>query len=144
MTISITGKCHCGQLRYQLDWPDQGVPVAARRCGCSFCVSHGAAWTSHRDATLQISVRDRSGVSRYTFGTGTAQFLVCRTCGGVPIVISEIDERQYAVVNVNTFTPGHGLNLTVVSTNFDQEDTASRLDRRAKNWIPAVQIGQVQ
>jgi len=77
-------------------------------------------------------------VSKYNFGTKTADFYICSVCGVVPLVLSEIDDRQYAVVNVNTFEDLGRLSLSSSPTNFDGEDTGSRLERRKRNWISDV------
>ena len=54
-------------------------------------------------AKLSITFQRADAVSKYAFGTKTATFHVCNRCGAVPIVTSEISNRLYAVVNVNTF-----------------------------------------
>ena len=56
----------------------------------------------------------------------------------MPFVLSEIDGKLYAVVNVNTFANLEALNISVTSTDFDGEDAGSRLERRQRNWIPNV------
>jgi hypothetical protein len=138
--MRIEGKCHCGNIRYVLDWPGEGTDIGVRACGCSFCVKHGGSWTSHRGAELAAEVRDAALLSKYRFGTGTADFYVCARCGAVPFVTSAIDGRSYAVVNVNTF---EGIDVSLLArqaTNFDGEGTGDRLERRKRNWIPAVRI----
>jgi hypothetical protein len=85
-------------------------------------------------------IRDELQVSKYRFGTGTADFFVCSRCGAVPFVTSEINGCLYAVVNVNTF---EGVDRSVLQpsvSDFDGEDTTSRLARRARTWIPHVEI----
>ncbi len=47
----------------------------------------------------------------------------------------------YAVVNVSAFDNVDISALSRSPTNFDGEDTDSRLDRRKRNWIQHVQIG---
>ena len=58
----------------------------------------------------------------------------------VPFVVSEIDDRQYAVVNVKSFDNVDTSSFTRSSTDFDGEDKADRLGRRKRNWIPDVEI----
>ena len=135
---SINGTCHCGNIRFVLRWPESEPTIPVRNCGCTFCQKHTGAWTSHRNSELVVEIDDRSLVSKYNFGTKTADFYVCSVCGVVPLVLSEIDDRQYAVVNVNTFEDIGRLSLSSSSTNFDGEDTGSRLERRKCNWIPNV------
>ncbi|MBT8078370.1 MAG: GFA family protein [Gammaproteobacteria bacterium] len=137
---SINGGCHCGNLRYTLDWPDGGSEIPARRCGCSFCRKHGGIWTSNPDARLLAQIADPSQLSRYQFGTVTAHFYICSNCGAAPFVVSEIDDTLYAVVNVNTLEKIDSARFDESATDFDGEDTDSRLERRKKNWIPDVTI----
>src|SRR5438309_1688361 len=97
----ISGGCHCGNIRLELDWPDDVAEIPARACGCSFCRKHGGVWTAHPRAGLSVAVGDRALVSAYSFETRTAEFQVCARCGVVPLATSEIDALLYAVVNLN-------------------------------------------
>jgi hypothetical protein len=54
--------------------------------------------------------------------------------------VSNIDGRDYAVVNVFTFDDSEAMEFEVSSTDFDGETIEERLTRRARNWIPAVSI----
>lgn len=134
----IKGSCHCGNVRFSLHWPDKEKVIQARVCGCGFCTRHGGAWTSHAKASLIVKIGDRSSVSNYRFETATADFVVCSVCGVVPLVLSEIDGRCYAVVNVNTFEAIDSMQVTRVGTDFDGEEQSDRLDRRRRNWIADV------
>ena len=69
---SIRGKCHCGNISHELEWPETGRKLRVRACGCSFCTKHGGAYTSHPAARLTARVTDPSVVNEYTFGTETA------------------------------------------------------------------------
>ncbi len=140
----IEGACHCGSIRFVLRWPKSEAEIPVRKCGCTFCQKHAGAWTSHPDSELLAKIDDPSSVSRYNFGTKTADFFVCRKCGVVPFVISEIDSREYAVVNVNTFNEAGSLLSSSSITNFDGEGTDDRLARRKRNWIASVQIMQAR
>lgn len=138
--VLIEGACHCGNIRFALEWPGADREIPRRRCGCTFCTKHGGVWTSNPDARLAVSVTDESRLSRYRFGTGTADFLVCASCGVVPVAACDIDGTTYAVVNVNTFAETPGFTFPTTATDFDGEDTGSRLARRQRNWIPGVSI----
>ena len=110
-----------------------------RACGCSFCSKHGGVWTSHPAGVLKVNFAQPARVSRYAFGTGTAQFQVCAQCGVVPLATSRIDGRLYAVVNVNTFEGiDRGL-LRRAPADFSGEGSDSRLARRQRNWIANVE-----
>jgi hypothetical protein len=136
----IRGSCHCGNIRYELRWPLAGSEIPVRACSCDFCTKHRGTYTSHPDARLDVTVSNDVPVSRYAFATGTAEFFVCCRCGVVPFASSNIDDRLYAVVNVNTFEPDEPLVFAQEVTNFDGESKEERLARRKRNWIPNVSI----
>ena len=138
--MRIEGKCHCGNISYVFDWTGDRSEIPVRSCGCTFCVKHGGTYTSHRDATLEAVIRDDGLVSKYRFGTGTADFFVCSQCGAVPFVTSKIQNRLFAVVNVNTFEGIDKSILKRTATDFDGEDTENRLERRRRTWIQNVSI----
>jgi hypothetical protein len=135
----ITGKCHCANITFALDWQPDPEVIAARECTCSFCTKHGGVWTSCPTGSLKVTVRDPSLVTKYAFGTRTAQFHVCSRCGVVPVVTSQIDGHLYAVVSVNAFENVEPSLLRHASATFEGEDEAARLKRRTKNWIPNVE-----
>ena len=88
-----------------------------------------------RSRPVQVSLSARLEAvagSKYKFGTGTADFHVCSRCV-VPFVASNIDDRLYAVVNVNTL---QGETVSRQPASFDAEDVEARLRRRKDNWIP--------
>lgn len=138
--LEIRGSCHCGNIGFDLLWPDAGRHIAGRRCGCTFCRKHGGIWTSNPAARLAVKVEDAALLSKYRFGTATADFYVCARCGAVPLVGSEIDGHLYAVVNVNSFDDPEALSLSEAPTDFEGEDLGGRLERRKRNWISAVDI----
>ena len=134
----LTGGCHCGTIRFRFAAPQRAGPIPVRACGCSFCTKHGGVWTSDAQGRLEVTIADPTAVHRYRFGTGTADFHVCRRCGVVPVVTSEIAGALYAVVNVNCFEDVAPDELDQSAADFDGEGTDDRLARRARNWIPAV------
>jgi hypothetical protein len=138
--VLIPGKCHCGNLSFTLAWEPDPVEIPARACGCSFCVKHGGVWTSYPRGVLKVAVQDRKRVSAYAFGTKTAEFHVCASCGVVPVVTSRIDGRLYAVVSVNAFENVDPARLRRAPANFDGEGEGERLERRKRNWIGAVEF----
>lgn len=138
--MEISGRCHCGRLSYVVVLPFEGETIPVRRCGCTFCRKHGAVYTSHPDGALHATVRGRSSDVGYTFATGTAEFHVCSRCGVVPFVTSEIEGVLRAVVNVNTFEGVDPASYAESTSDFDGEDLAGRLARRARSWIPDVTV----
>jgi hypothetical protein len=138
--MRISGGCHCGNIGFSLNWEPEPSRIPARACSCSFCTKHGGVWTSCPTGSLKVTVRDRSLVARYSFGTKTADFHICAACGVVPVVTSEIDGRTYAVVSVNAFEGVDPAMLCRAPASFDGEDVGDRLARRKRYWIPHVEF----
>lgn len=134
----IQGRCHCGNIAFSLVWEPEPTEIPARACGCSFCTKHGGVWTSNPGGRLAVTVTDPAHVSRYAFGTRTADFHICTRCGIVPVVTSRIDDRLYAVVSVNALEGVDPSLLRRAATSFDGEQTESRLARRKRSWIADV------
>jgi len=136
----ISGACHCRNISFELHWQPEPTEIPARACTCSFCVKHGGVWTSCPTGSLKVRIEDPKRVSVYAFGTKTAEFHVCSSCGVVPVATSTIDGKVYAVVSVNSFENVDPALLRRASMSFDGEDQGERLARRQRNWIGKVQF----
>lgn len=135
----IHGKCHCGNITLQLSWEPEPSEIPARACTCTFCVKHGGVWTSCPSGSLVVNVEDTALVSKYAFGTKTADFHVCSRCGVAPVVTSRIEGRLYAVVSVNALEGIDAALIRRAPTTFDAENETTRLARRKRNWIANVE-----
>ncbi|HVK67137.1 MAG TPA: hypothetical protein VM694_21775 [Polyangium sp.] len=135
----IHGQCHCANISFTLDWKPEASEIPARACTCSFCTKHGGVWTSCPTGLLRVRVNEPSRVSKYAFGTKTADFHVCAKCGITPVVTCRIDGRLYAVVNVNTFEDVDPSLLRRGAAKLDEETEEARLARRKRNWIAQVE-----
>jgi hypothetical protein len=138
--LLIRGSCHCGNIAFRFDWGTDPLEIPARACDCTFCVKHGGVWTSNPKGALEVAVRDRSRVTKYAFGTKTADFHICADCGAVPLVTSEIEGRLYAVVSVNAFDNVDRAMLRPGPASYGREEVGERLDRRKSRWIPSVRF----
>ena len=134
----VEGSCHCRNIWFALTWEPDPEVIPARACDCSFCVKHGGLWTSNPRGALRIRIGDPGRVSRYRFGTATAEFHVCTQCGIAPVVTSEIDGRLYAVVSVRAFDNVDRARIREAPISFEDEKTGDRLARRQRNWIADV------
>jgi hypothetical protein len=138
--MRISGSCHCGNITFRLDWRPEPTEIPARACSCSFCAKHGGLWSSCPTGSLRITVRQPELVSKYSFGTRTADFHVCSSCGVVPVVTSRIEGRLYAVVSVNAFQDVDPALVRRAAATYDGESESTRLARRKLNWIADVEI----
>ncbi|HET7774072.1 MAG TPA: hypothetical protein VFK82_09630 [Burkholderiaceae bacterium] len=138
--MHLQGRCHCGNIRFELQGFAPDAPIPARECTCSFCRKHGGVWTSHPRGRLRIEIGAGAEHRAYRFGTGTADFHVCRRCGAVPAVTSEVDGRLYGVVSVRALEDVAPERLQHAQVSFEGEAAGDRLARRARGWIPDVEL----
>ncbi|MEO9970234.1 MAG: GFA family protein [Hyphomonadaceae bacterium] len=122
------GGCHCGAVRFEIELPNA---FDVEDCNCSICAMSGnihvIAPASH--FTLR---QGADNLTRYTFNTGAAQHLFCKTCGiksyyiprsnpdGIAITWRCLDDWQDLDI---TICPFDGQNW---------EDNAGRLAHKSK------------
>ena len=129
------GACHCHNLELRLESDKTPLELPLRTDTCSFCNKHHAVYTSDPQGEVRIVVRDTSLVQPYRFGTKTADFLLCRSCG--VFVAAFMPESSLAVINVNVLEARAAFlanELHVV--NLDAESLEERLARRKARWTP--------
>jgi len=136
----ITGQCQCGNISFHLEWLPDPTRIPAWACACSFCQAHKGVWTSSPSADLKVRISNLALLTRHTFGTRTAEFLICKQCEDIPLVTSEIDGRLYAVVNVHALQDISPTLFKHFNSNFDGESIEERAKRRRQNWISNVSI----
>ena len=132
------GACHCGSIRLSFGSESDPAALSSRCCTCTFCTRHGAIWTSDADGFLEITVSDEAALSRYRFGTGTADFLICKTCGSVAVAVMEEEEKGIvAVLNTNLLEDRDAFQEGYGDISYDGEEVEDRLTRRSQRWTPA-------
>lgn len=132
----LSGRCHCGNLSLTLHTTRTPAELGARACMCTFCRARRLRWTSDADGQVTIAVADPAELSRYRFGTGTADFLLCRRCGQVAAALTSDEPAPRAVLNVDVLGRADAFS-DGGSRDFDAEDVEARRIRRARNWTPA-------
>lgn len=74
---SHTGGCHCQAVRFEVELPEE---VEAQSCNCSICTMTGFLHIIVPEARFRL-LTDKEHLTTYTFNTGTAKHLFCKTCG---------------------------------------------------------------
>lgn len=132
------GRCHCGAVgfEYRTDKPVGEWPV--RACQCSFCVRHGAAYTSDPAGSVRLVHEDASKLSRYRFGQQTADFVFCGRCGGYLGAVTEEDGATLMVINLRALDPQPGGLPAAQPMSYEGESRDARDSRRASRWTPVT------
>jgi len=131
------GGCHCGNIAVVLETRRRPDELELRACQCSFCRGHGARSTSDPGGHARITVCDGARLCRYRFGLRTADFFVCRECGGYAAAVMTEAGGSFAVLNVNLFRDSAGFAHPATPMNYDAESEAERRTRRRRRWTPA-------
>lgn len=79
-------------------------------------------------------------MGRYRFGHQTAEFMICRCCGIMPLILSTIEGTTYGIVNLCALGDQELAGRTHQRKDFEGEAVDDRLARRAKYWIPNVKV----
>jgi hypothetical protein len=102
----VSGGCHCGRLRAELQLTRAPAAFTPRACDCSFCRKHGAAYVSDPQGVLRLRIADESLVTRYRQGSGLAELLICSNCGVLVGALYAADGVLYGVVNATALDDG--------------------------------------
>ena len=134
----VRGRCHCGNLSFELVTDLPPSAIAARACDCSFCQMHGARNWSDPDGTATIRVEDQAKLQRYLFALRTAEFYICMTCGAYAGAVLSDDDGVWSTVNLRLSDLGE---IGEESASYGSEQITDRLARRKRVWTPTTIIG---
>lgn len=136
-TVVLTGHCHCGNIRVGFETRYTPADLPLRVCQCSFCRAHGAVAATDPRGRLTITVNKAEQLTRYRFGLGITDFLVCANCGVFVAALMEIDGRHYASLNTNTLELRAQLHHLPQPVDYSGETAVARRARRERHWTPA-------
>jgi hypothetical protein len=133
------GSCHCGAVRIELTTDKKPEEMRVGRCACSFCRRHGARTMG--DPQGAVAFRAAPGeLSRYRFGLGITDFLLCAKCGTYVGAVMPDEGGTIGVVNVNSLDIRDTFDAAPPLRHYDGEDDAGRRARRRKFWMKASVI----
>ncbi len=135
--LQLVGGCHCGNLELVFETARPPAGLTVRACGCSFCRRHGGRTVSDPAGRVEFVVHDPAELSRYRFGLGTAEFLVCRRFGVYVGAVMAEAAAAWAIVNVNALTTPEVFAEAAVPVSYDRESETERRARRRARWTPA-------
>lgn len=138
-TYQFIGGCHCGNIQFEIDLTREANTYNPRACDCDFCLKHGASYLSDSEGKLVITIKNEHDVNKYQQGNKIADFLICRNCGVLVGVTSEIHGKLFATINSKAITN---------NAEFGSEKSASpkKLDAQTKTerwediWFPNTVI----
>ena len=135
--MSMTGGCHCGDVTVEFETGVAAGDLVVRACQCSFCRKHGARAVSDPQGRLTVTLKGDGAATRYQFEPKTAEFVVCRTCGGYVCALLEADGASYATLNINVLDERAAFSDVDQPVSYDAETPEDRITRRINAWTPA-------
>jgi len=96
MSPNITahrGGCHCGAVTFEADAPAR---VTVHACNCSICNMTGYQHLIIPRARFRL-LTGQDNLTTYTFNTGTARHMFCKTCGVKSFYVPRSNPDGYSV-----------------------------------------------
>jgi hypothetical protein len=135
-TIEYDARCHCGALSacYRTALPPSAWQI--RACQCSFCRSHAALSTSDPAGLIAYRCSDPKLLQRYRFGTGSAEFLICRVCGVYLGAQITSGCKRFGILNALALRPIPPDLPKGEPMDYGDETAEIRRQRRESRWTP--------
>ncbi|HWA60428.1 MAG TPA: GFA family protein [Caulobacteraceae bacterium] len=125
-----SGGCHCGAVRFEAQL---AKAVEAQACNCSICAMTGFIHVIVPESRFRL-VQGADALTAYTFNTGVARHLFCKTCGIKSFYRPRSNPDGWSV-NARCLDDTSGLALTVEEfdgRNWEQHaDTLAHLSKEA-------------
>ena len=134
------GSCHCGAIGFDYRTAIRPNEWSVRACQCRFCRAHDALSASDPTGELSFDASDPAMLQRYRFALGTADFLLCRTCGVYIGAVIEIADQKRGIINTHALIDA-GANIAApAAISYDGEDVSGRVSRRDERWTPVTAV----
>lgn len=98
--VQHRGACHCGRVCFEVDAP---IDIDALECNCSICSKSGFLHLIVPRSRFRL-LQGSADLATYTFNTGVARHLFCKTCGIKSFYIPRSNPDGYSV-NVRCLDP---------------------------------------
>jgi hypothetical protein len=134
--IEHPGGCHCRRVTVRYRTRVYSAAWQVRACTCSFCRERQAIYTTDAAGELEFIAQDQEQLLRYHFGTGTADFLMCRTCGSYLGAQTVSAAGRFGIINLRCLPSVADDWSLLMVTDHGSETAERRQQRRQKVWTP--------
>lgn len=123
------GGCHCRAVRFEVALPDA---FEVEDCNCTMCAMSGNIHVIVPGSRFRL-LQGKDNLSQYTFNTGAAKHLFCKTCGIKSFYIPRSNPDGFAVT-WRALDDWMDLKVTVVPFDGQNwEANAARLAHKSKD-----------
>ena len=95
-----TGSCHCGKVQFEVEAPRN---IECLECNCSICAKSGFLHLIVPRSKFTL-LKGQDELATYTFDSGEAKHLFCKTCGIKSFYIPRSNPDGYDI-NVRCLSP---------------------------------------
>ncbi|MBY9067315.1 GFA family protein [Hyphomonas sp. WL0036] len=123
------GGCHCGAVRFEVELPDA---FEVEDCNCTMCAKSGNIHVIVPGSRFRL-IQGKDNLSQYTFNTGAAKHLFCKTCGIKSFYIPRSNPDGFAVT-WRALDDWMSFKVTVVPFDGQNwEENAARLAHKSRD-----------
>jgi hypothetical protein len=133
----LSGGCHCGNLRVDLQLTLAPHAYSPRACDCDFCHKHNATYISDPQGSLVIHFSDERLKGAYRQGSAQAEFIYCKNCGVLVCAMYNAGARLFAAVNARAVSGGQPFGPQQ-SVSPKTLSASEKLKRWQEAWFPHV------
>ncbi len=133
------GGCHCGNISYVIEIPNDPASYNPRACDCQLCTTHGATYVADKKGSLAIKIKNEAELSKYRQGSRIADFLICKNCGVMVGVCYEEQGCIYGSVNTKAIQGSNDFGESQVISPKQLTDE-ERIKRWKEFWFSNVKI----
>ena len=91
--ITVTGSCHCGKIKFNIDVSEK---ITVQECNCSICSKTGYIHLIVPGSKFSL-LSGKEYLTTYEFNTKTAKHMFCRECGIKAFYIPRSNPDGYSV-----------------------------------------------
>lgn len=87
------GSCHCKAVEFEIEAPDK---ITVQECNCSICSMTGFIHLIVPKSKFRL-IKGKDNLVTYSFNTGVAKHLFCKTCGIKAFYVPRSNPDGYSV-----------------------------------------------
>ena len=135
MPHTYPGRCHCGNVKFELSLPHSLDAYAPRACDCDFCTSRGLGYLS--DPAGKLVLHSQLTLETLTQGSGKAEFLSCTRCRVIVSAVYRFEPGLKGAVNAKLIDE-HELLQEPVTVSPKSLEPILKIERWNKLWFPVM------
>jgi len=120
------GGCHCGKIQFEVEASED---LQVTECNCSICSKAGILHLIVDKSAFRL-LSGKSHLATYTFDTGEAKHLFCKTCGIKSFYIPRSHPDGYSV-NARCLDNSTVKSITI--SQFDGQNWEDNIDQFRQN-----------